>query len=171
MLESASPGLADPWARGQRRASDARLAHRIEQEGVAAFVDYWENIPLFASQQALPAETRAQLRSQRLQNRAHGLANSLRGMGTGQQPSLWEDLAAIRQPTLLLAGASDAKYVGIAHQMHARLSHARLHIVPEAGHAIHLEAPRAFEMQVLMFVHTVQFMDDDEDTIRALSPL
>ena len=91
-------------------------------------------------------------------------------MGTGQQPSLWDDLAAIRQPTLLLAGASDAKYVGIACQMHARLPHARLQIVPEAGHAVHLEAPRAFEMQVMMFVHTVQFVEYDKDAIPCPTP-
>jgi 2-succinyl-6-hydroxy-2,4-cyclohexadiene-1-carboxylate synthase len=170
VLESASPGLADPWARQQRRDSDELLAQRIEREGIPAFVDYWEKIPLFASQQSLPAASCEQLRSQRLQNRAHGLANSLRGMGTGQQPSLWDDLTTIRQPTLLLAGASDAKYIEIARQMRERMPHARLQIIPDAGHAVHLEAPQAFEIQVMMFVHTVQFMELDKDTATCPTP-
>lgn len=170
VLESASPGLADPVARQARRESDERLAQRIEREGIPAFVNYWEKLPLFASQQSLPAGIRKQLRSQRLQNRPHGLANSLRGMGTGQQPSLWDDLAAIWQPTLLLAGASDEKYATIARQMRERMPHARLQIIPNVGHTVHLEAPQAFEMQVIMFVHTVQFMEFDKDTVPCPTP-
>src|SRR5579859_7591176 len=36
ILESASPGLADPTERAHRRASDEELAARIERDGVAA---------------------------------------------------------------------------------------------------------------------------------------
>lgn len=163
VLESASPGLADPRARHERRQRDEQLARRIEQDGIPAFVDYWENIPLFASQRTLPSDVRQQLRDQRLTNRPRGLANSLRGMGTGQQPSLWEELAHIDQPTLLLAGARDPKFANIARQMGQRLPHAQLSIVPDAGHTIHLEAPQTFQMQVLMFVHTVQFITFEEE--------
>ena len=40
VLESASPGLDTEEERVERRASDERLADRIEKEGVAAFVEY-----------------------------------------------------------------------------------------------------------------------------------
>lgn len=171
VLESASPGLADSHARAERRASDAQLAARIEAEGIPAFVDYWENISLFASQRALPSDVQAALRTQRLDNRSTGLANSLRGMGTGQQPSLWDELALVRQPVLLMAGALDEKFVGIAHRMAARLPHARTLIVPDAGHTVHLEAPQAFLMQVLMFIHSVQFSAPGEEVIACPTPL
>src|SRR6266566_6671516 len=40
ILESASPGIADPTEREQRRISDMALADRIEREGIEAFVNY-----------------------------------------------------------------------------------------------------------------------------------
>ncbi|GAB4575184.1 MAG: 2-succinyl-6-hydroxy-2,4-cyclohexadiene-1-carboxy late synthase [Anaerolineae bacterium] len=152
VLESASPGLADAAAQAARRAQDEALARRIETEGIPAFVDYWENIPLFESQRRLPETVRAALRQQRLANNPVGLANSLRGMGTGVQPSLWDRLPELTRPALLMAGELDTKFVGIAREMHALLPQSQLIIVPDAGHTIHLEQPQALEIQVQMFI-------------------
>src|SRR5690606_8573198 len=49
ILESASPGLDTEEERKNRMANDEKLAVKIEQEGLTAFVDFWENIPLFES--------------------------------------------------------------------------------------------------------------------------
>ena len=152
ILESGSPGLMAEEERQARATSDEALADRIERDGVAAFVDYWEHIPLFDSQQNLTADIRNRLREQRLRNRPTGLTNSLRGMGTGVQPSLWHRLGELKMPVLLLAGALDTKFVGIAQQMYDRILDARLVIVPEVGHTIHLEAPTVFQTQVLEFL-------------------
>src|SRR5262249_4802486 len=137
--------------REQRRTSDEALAVRIEREGVPAFVDHWEQLPLFASQQTLPPERRAALRAQRLRNRASGLANSLRGVGAGVGPALHHELTGLDIPCLLVAGALDAKYRGIAEEMAHKLPHAMLCVVPEAGHTVHLERPEAFDTAVLEF--------------------
>src|SRR5205814_18282 len=134
ILESASPGLASATDRAKRRDSDNALADRIERDGLAAFIAHWEQLPLFASQSALPRETRASLREQRLRNRPVGLANSLRGVGTGMQPSLHDRLQELHIPVLLIAGALDTKYCAIARNMAAALSHSMLHIVSNAGH-------------------------------------
>jgi 2-succinyl-6-hydroxy-2,4-cyclohexadiene-1-carboxylate synthase len=144
ILESASPGLTDTTEREQRRQSDHALAERIEYEGVEAFIDYWEKLPLFASQNSLPPEIRTALRVQRLNNRASGLANSLRGAGTGIQPALHARLPELNLPTLLLAGELDTKFRQIASQMARSLPQASLHIVPASGHTIHLEQPALF---------------------------
>jgi 2-succinyl-6-hydroxy-2,4-cyclohexadiene-1-carboxylate synthase len=152
ILESSSPGLADSRDREQRAASDEALAERIEQEGVASFVDYWERIPLFASQRNLPAATRSALHAQRLLNQAPGLANSLRGVGTGAQPALHEQLSQLDLPALLITGALDAKFCDIARQMAQHLPHAELYIVPDAGHTVHLERPDIFVNLVKQFV-------------------
>jgi 2-succinyl-6-hydroxy-2,4-cyclohexadiene-1-carboxylate synthase len=154
ILESASPGLADPAARQERVHSDEHLAEQIEGHGIAAFVEQWEQLPLFASQRSLPEPVRAQLRTQRLRNRSHGLVNSLRGMGTGAQPSLWGQLAALATPTLLLTGELDSKFTDIAAQMAAQLPEATVVTVPQAGHTIHLEQPLAFQQQVLTFLNS-----------------
>jgi 2-succinyl-6-hydroxy-2,4-cyclohexadiene-1-carboxylate synthase len=152
ILESASPGLATVQERAERIASDEALAGFIEQADLEAFVDRWEKIPLFASQAALPEDVRAKLRRQRLQNRLQGLANSLRGMGTGAQPSLWEKLPGLTAPVLILTGELDSKFKHIGQQMQERLPNVRREVVAEAGHTIHLEKPRRFEDLVQGFL-------------------
>jgi 2-succinyl-6-hydroxy-2,4-cyclohexadiene-1-carboxylate synthase len=141
ILESSSPGLATTEERQARQASDEQLAQKIEREGIDAFAHYWQQLPLFASQSQLPESVREQLYQQRRQNNPLGLANSLRGMGTGRQPSLWERLPELHLPVRLLAGALDSKFVAIAQQMAVRLPQAQLIIIPQAGHTIHLEQP------------------------------
>lgn len=157
ILESASPGLADDAAQQERIHSDEQLAVAIETEGMAAFIERWEKLPLFATQQTLPATVQSQLHEQRLQNDPQGLANSLRGMSTGRQPSLWDQLSTLSMPTLLLAGELDQKFKVIANQMATYLPKATVAIVPAAGHTIHLEQPQAFQEYVLNFLTTAAF--------------
>ena len=143
-LESGSPGLATQAEREARVAADTALADRIERDGIEAFVAHWEALPLFASQAQLPVDARARLHTARLRNNPRGLSNSLRGMGTGAQPSNWDALSTFDRPSHLIGGALDTKFVAIAEQMLARLPIARRTIVPDAGHTIHLERPTAW---------------------------
>jgi 2-succinyl-6-hydroxy-2,4-cyclohexadiene-1-carboxylate synthase len=151
VLESASPGLETAEERGRRVAVDEALAARIEQDGVEAFVAEWERLPLFASQLLLPEDTRQELRVRRLQNRAAGLAGSLRGMGAGSQPSLWSRLAEVRPRTLLVAGELDEKYCALNRRMVQALPGARLEVIPRAGHTVHLEQPERYVEIVKQF--------------------
>jgi 2-succinyl-6-hydroxy-2,4-cyclohexadiene-1-carboxylate synthase len=153
VLESASPGLETEMERQQRQHSDCQLADWIEVNGVAAFVDRWEQLPLFASQRQLPDEVQASLRQQRLQNRPDGLANSLRGMSTGIQTSLWPRLSELSMPVLLLVGALDEKFVVINQRMAALIPFATLRVVDDAGHTVHLEASRVFTAEVVEFLN------------------
>ncbi|WP_376796850.1 2-succinyl-6-hydroxy-2,4-cyclohexadiene-1-carboxylate synthase [Thermogemmatispora sp.] len=162
ILESASPGIADPQERELRRRHDEALAASLEREGLAAFVTRWEQQPLFASQQRLPAEKRAALRAQRLANRPEGLAGSLRGVGTGVQPPLHARLPELQLPVLLICGALDEKFCAIGQEMAQRLPHATLAIVPEAGHTVHLEQPRRFAELVLSFCSSLPASDTPE---------
>ncbi len=156
ILESASPGLEHADARVARRRDDAALADFIEAEGVSAFVTRWENAALFASQRQLPPAVRDGLRRQRLANRPAGLADSLRGMGTGSQPSLWSRLKEVSCPTLLITGALDGKFCAINRSMAAQLPGARLTVHPDAGHTVHLEQPQAFTAAVHAFLQEVE---------------
>jgi 2-succinyl-6-hydroxy-2,4-cyclohexadiene-1-carboxylate synthase len=155
VVESGSPGLPTAEEREQRCREDAYLADWIEDVGVSRFVDYWQAIPLWVSQSRLVESEREKLRAQRLNNDALGLANSLRGVGTGSQPALHSRLSKLDMQVLLLAGAEDAKYVGIAQEMHHVIPASSLEIVPESGHAIHLEQPERFDGIVQKFLRTV----------------
>jgi len=127
-----------------RRAADEALADAIEREGVPAFVERWMALPLFASQARLGPAALAAARDQRLAHRAHGLAGSLRGLGTGAQPPLHDALSRLDLPILFAAGAEDAKFRAIAAELTARAPRARAIVIPDAGHACHLENPAAF---------------------------
>jgi 2-succinyl-6-hydroxy-2,4-cyclohexadiene-1-carboxylate synthase len=153
VLESSSPGIAEATERQARVVADQALADSIAREGLAAFVERWERLPLFASQATLPEDTRARLHAQRLLNNPLGLANSLRGMGAGEQEPLWDRLATLNIPTLLIAGELDAKYRALADQMAAMLPSARSVIVPGAGHTVHLEQPQLFAKNVIEFLY------------------
>jgi 2-succinyl-6-hydroxy-2,4-cyclohexadiene-1-carboxylate synthase len=152
ILESASAGIADAAEREARARADAALAASIEMQGVAAFVDRWERRPLLASQASLPAGVREGLRARRMSSDATGLAGSLRGLGAGIVPPVWERLGEIAAPTLVVAGALDEKYRGIGAAMARAIPGARLAIVEGAGHAVHLERPAEHESLVRAFL-------------------
>jgi 2-succinyl-6-hydroxy-2,4-cyclohexadiene-1-carboxylate synthase len=156
ILESASPGLQTEAERQARIVSDEALAEQIEQNGIEWFADTWANIPLFASQKNLPAEVQKRLREKRLRNNPRGLASSLRGMGTGMQPPLWEQLGELTMPVLLIAGELDTKFVTINQQMQQRIPNVQLHIIPDAGHTVHLEQPEPFTNIVTQFLTSLK---------------
>ncbi len=155
ILESASPGLDDPQERNQRRRLDNQLANKIEMKGIEWFVDYWQGLPIWDSQRALCADLLLKQRLQRLRNDPHGLANSLRGMGAGAQPSLWQHLPQLSVPTLLLAGEHDHKFLAVNQQMAGEIPRAQLAVVPGAGHNTHLEQPDTFRRQVHSFLQNL----------------
>jgi 2-succinyl-6-hydroxy-2,4-cyclohexadiene-1-carboxylate synthase len=160
VLESASPGIVDPAERAARVRSDGALAELLEREGIEPFVERWERVPLFASQGRLPAERRANVRADRLRRDPVGLANSLRGAGQGVAPPVLDRLGKLAMPTLLLVGALDERYVGFGRLMAERIHSAELVVVPDAGHAVHLEQPRAFEAAVADFLRRQGFAPD-----------
>lgn len=138
VLVSASPGLATAEERATRRALDAERAEEIEND-FDGFLDRWYRAPLWGD---LPDSVRQSLVARRRANRPDELARSLRGMGTGAQPSHWDRLTHLPCPAQALAGERDDKYVRIAHAMGARGPVAPV-VVPGAGHALLAEAPGA----------------------------
>jgi len=152
LLESATAGLRDAAERQARRTADEALAARIERDGMADFVTYWEQLPLFSGLARLPEEERAFLHNQRLGNNPLGLANSLRGMGTGVMPPLWSRLPSVVAPTLLIAGELDAKFVALNQGLTFSIPDATLRLIPNAGHTVHLEQPTAYLAAVTDFL-------------------
>src|SRR5262249_51588996 len=143
LVIGASAGLADPAERAARVRADEALAQELERDGLERFVDRWMALPLFASQARLGSEFLAASRAARLHNRTHGLAASLRGVGTGAQPPLHARLAQLDVPILFAAGAEDAKFAALARELAATARHGRVALVPDAGHAAQLENPGA----------------------------
>ena len=83
-------------------------------------------------------------------------AATLTHLGTGALPSLWDELPRLRQPTLIVAGELDVRYVTIASRMAARSATIRAAIrarlLPDCGHAVLCEKPAEFATQVATFL-------------------
>ncbi len=151
-LIGASAGIADDGERRARRRADDELADDLLADGIEPFVNRWMALPLFASQDRLGAVALAAARRQRLGNDPAGLAASLRGAGSGAQPSLWSRLHEGDHQTLLLVGAEDAKFRRTAVRLADGLLRSRIAVVPDAGHAAHIENPAATAELIVEFV-------------------
>lgn len=140
VLIGATPGIADPDERAERRARDLALADRLERIGTEEFVEEWLQLPLFAG---LPRWARFD--DERRSNSVAGLAGHLRNAGTGSMEPLWDrlgDLAVSGVPVVAVAGELDERYGDIAGRTaEAAGRNARAVVVPRAGHAAHLECP------------------------------
>ena len=144
LLIAARAGIESASERAGRRRADEALADRIETYGIEAFVDEWLAQPLFVSQQRLGREFVAAQRRQRMDNDPRSLAASLRGLGPGAQPPLFDELPRLDVPVLLVAGALDHAFVAHARDLERRLPDAEVREIADAGHAVHLEQPAAF---------------------------
>jgi 2-succinyl-6-hydroxy-2,4-cyclohexadiene-1-carboxylate synthase len=139
----AHAGLEEEAREGRRRGDEA-LAERIETDGVEAFVDHWQALPLFAGLARRGDSYLAEVRAERLKNHAAGLACSLRGMGAGVMEPVWDRLGRVKAPCTFVAGQLDHGYVASARRLVAAVPNGRVEIVPRAGHAVHQERPDAF---------------------------
>jgi 2-succinyl-6-hydroxy-2,4-cyclohexadiene-1-carboxylate synthase len=144
LLVGASAGIRDPRQREERACADDALAERIEREGIEAFVDFWMAQSFLVDAQRLGARGVAEARKIRLENSAHGLAASLRGMGSGAQPPIHDALARVDSPICFAVGDEDRKFQRIAAESSRDLPNARIEIVPGAGHSAHTDNPVAF---------------------------
>jgi 2-succinyl-6-hydroxy-2,4-cyclohexadiene-1-carboxylate synthase len=142
-LESASPGLESAGERAARRDADEEKAKGLESGDFENFLSDWYRQPLFA-----PLAREEGLLRRIIEARRHNdpleLARSLRGMGTGSQPSLWEELEGLAVPALAVAGELDGKYGGISSRMASITPKVEPATIPGVGHNAHDEAPAQY---------------------------
>lgn len=140
VLVGVHPGLSDAAAREERRMWDEEQARRLREDRLERFVEAWEQMPIFASQRALPQASLAAQRVTRLGHYASSLALAMTALGLGRQPDFSENLAV---PATLLAGSLDEKFVALHAQLAAGCPGATTRFVEGAGHNLTLEAPLA----------------------------
>jgi 2-succinyl-6-hydroxy-2,4-cyclohexadiene-1-carboxylate synthase len=138
LLESASPGLETSLERSARLQQDFERAEQLEQldrNGFQQFLQQWYGNPIF---QGLPEHPHYPLLlQQRQKGNPQHLAQSLRYLGLGAQPSLWTDLAHNHLPISLAVGEWDPKFVNLNQAMADRCPRSQLTIIPNVSHNIH----------------------------------
>ncbi len=62
-------------------------------------------------------------------------------------------LAEVTQPTLIIAGAQDERFIDASSYMERQIPNARLEIISGAGHMVNLEKPDEFNAALLSFLN------------------
>ena len=149
VLESAGLGPVDERERKDAAERDARNAAALRRDGLSAFMDAWERLPLFATQRDLPASTCERVRAGRLANDAEALARTFEHAGQHAMPSRGDVLVALTSlrdsgvPVRYIAGARDVKYRALAEDLEEE-GLCEVRVVAGAGHNVHLEEPAAY---------------------------
>ena len=144
ILESASLGIQQVSEKESRLSHDRQLAEKIREEGMATFVDYWQQLPLFASQLFLTEQVREKeiLRKKRQNKEAMALAIEYGSVATQRNffgHPLLKDLSVT-----YIAGKLDSKYASLAKKL-AKETKIETILVDNAGHCVHLEKPKFFQ--------------------------
>jgi 2-succinyl-6-hydroxy-2,4-cyclohexadiene-1-carboxylate synthase len=145
-LESASPGLQSAEERRARRAE------RLESGDFEQFLSDWYGQPLFAPL-ARDEDLLQQTIATRRRNDPVELARSLRGMGAGNQSSLWGELGGLAVPALAVAGELDEKYATISSCMATVNPRIESELVRGVGHNVHTEAPAEYVAMLGCFLN------------------
>lgn len=153
ILESSTAGIKEEVWRANRRKQDQKWIRLLREACLKDFVQQWQEVPLFASQKALPQAVQLRVYQERMSQNRWGLAKSLAHMGTGAQMNYWPQLTKMEMPLLYLAGELDGKFCQIGQEMvHLWQNQAQLEIISGAGHCIHLEKPQAVVENIKKFV-------------------
>lgn len=154
ILESATPGLMQEKQRVERRAKDGKLIRKLEKGNLENFLEDWYQQPLFKT--IKKSKSFNALMNQRLNNDTEELIKSLKMMGLGVQPSLWNACASINMPVLLLAGEFDRKFSNIIKDMKKLNQDFDLAFVKNAGHNVHVEQALEYIQYLKKFLNNVR---------------
>lgn len=151
VLVSTGAGIEDEHDRAARRQADEDRARSLDEagdDGIDAFLEAWLAQPLFAGLSPDAAGLDA-----RRESTPAGLAAALRLLGPASHEPLWRRLHELRMPVLVVAGERDDAYCVQAVHLGGWMGEvAALAMVPDAGHACHLQRPQAFVDLVLPFL-------------------
>tara|TARA_R110002073_G_scaffold336372_1_gene532612 strand:+ start:29965 stop:30669 length:705 start_codon:yes stop_codon:yes gene_type:complete len=142
-LIGVNPGIEDSALREQRVASDATWSKVLRGQGLAAFVDKWESLPLWETQSRMPSARKDALRAERMSHNPEQLARAMDALGTGSMPPMWDALATLAVPVQIIVGALDSKYTVIGTRISQMLSNASLHLIEGSGHNPVFEDPQS----------------------------
>ena len=137
------PGLASKAERSDRIRSDLRWSEMLRSHGVERFVDAWQALPLWTSQQGLSQDILEEQRSLRLAHDPAQLALALDALGTGHMKPTWLDLSTLTMTVEIVVGSLDSKYLALSKKMIGLLPKGQMRVVADAGHNPILENPEA----------------------------
>jgi 2-succinyl-6-hydroxy-2,4-cyclohexadiene-1-carboxylate synthase len=152
ILESASAGFKNEKERAARKITDDELASYIENNTIEDFALMWLDQELFGTLRRFSNDRLKRIKEDKAKNSKIGLANSLRGFGTGVMPYLGSELVKLKIPTILITGGLDDKFTQINQNLKKVILSAKHKIISTSGHNTHLEEPKKFVEAVNSFL-------------------
>ncbi|KAG9448639.1 hypothetical protein H6P81_008604 [Aristolochia fimbriata] len=160
VIISGSPGIKDNVARKIRASQDDVKASNLRKRGLEGFLEMWYAGDMWNSFRR-HANFEQIINNRRQHDDVNGLANALSCLSVGRQPSLWEELKHSETDLLFIVGEEDKKFRDIAQQMCNTINshpergigdHERVIIIPDSGHAVHLENPLPVIRSIRKFI-------------------
>ena len=136
LLLGTGPGFKRDEPRQQWNDNANTQAQQLEERGLDA---------LPAGQSEWAGEHRS----------ARGLALAARGMLAQQDGRVYESLARVGVPTLVLVGAKDRAFLQAADVMAAKIEGARKLVIEGAGHALNIDQPAEVNAALEEFLATI----------------
>jgi 2-succinyl-6-hydroxy-2,4-cyclohexadiene-1-carboxylate synthase len=157
VLVSANPGLARREERDARLIHDQVWAQRFRQEPWAEVIGNWNGQAVLAPPPDQAKDFIALKRAESAFDREI-LAQSLTAWSLGAQADLRERLRNLPIPVLLLSGEHDVKFTSLQREL-AFGSPLQHQIIPQAGHRVPWDHPKAFLQAVHKFVQSVESLE------------
>ncbi|CAN6273232.1 unnamed protein product [Urochloa humidicola] len=169
VIISGSPGLKDEGSRRRRIAIDRSRAKFLMSCGLKCFLDTWYSAKLWTSLREHP-KFNSLVKTRSKHKNVKALAKVLADLSVGRQRSLWEDLKHLRRPILIVAGEKDTKFKDISAKMYSEITQhgecgsggrdgnelCDMIIIPDSGHAVHVENPLPLVRAVRKFLQKLQ---------------
>jgi pimeloyl-ACP methyl ester carboxylesterase len=163
---------ASPGTRAQFTAEAAASAARFEQQGMAEAAEAYALGPSRVQHQNKDPRGWREFTDQLAEHSATGAAMTLRGVQS-RRPSLFdlvEEMKKITAPTLIMTGDEDWACLEPGILMKKTIPTAALVVLPNAGHAINLEEPDAFNRHIDAFLQAVELGKWPTRDPRAMAP-
>ena len=90
--------------------------------------------------------------AQAVHNDLNGLARAARGMLTQRSRRVIDSLPDIQVPAIVIAGANDEPFLAATDYMATKIPRATKHIIADAGHAVNIDQPAAFNATITAFL-------------------
>jgi pimeloyl-ACP methyl ester carboxylesterase len=134
LIIDTGPGYRSDQARAEWNRFALDRAEGLEKHGLAALN--------MASPEVMASRHRS----------AEGLVFAARGMLTQHNAAVIDGLSSISVPAIVIVGANDKPFLNAADYMAKKIPGAEKVIIPDAGHAVNLDQPAAFNAAVLAFL-------------------
>jgi pimeloyl-ACP methyl ester carboxylesterase len=134
LIVDTGPGFKNDEARAAWNKHAASYALEFEKNGLAAL------------------QSRSAEMAESSHRDAAGLIKAAKGMLTQRDPGVINSLPHINVPSLVVVGAEDKPFLAAADYMAAKIPNAVKVVIPNAGHAVNIDQPQAFNAAVLAFL-------------------